>query len=296
MIVRNRRKNESLLGRLFGSAPSRLTQTSSAASTVIAPQQFKLELLKEVYRSDRRPTRREFGLIRVVSQRSNKPRLEISDEIIEAFQGRMRVADSIGWYDSSLAILLPETDKEGTSLVANSIASIAMARGLSVDTEISIYPWDDELIALSDELKLLALREDANDDEDSNDDEDGDDRTPKNGVASNPSSLKEALSGSSGPAPITSVKSNAGQVVHAKHAFVKSQATPWSKRAIDISCAGAGLLVLSPVLIAAAVAIFARARMASRLGSINFERWWLTRKPNRPSFAATVSRMGRRSN
>ena len=40
--------------------------------------------------------------------------------LIDEFQDRLRVSDSIGWYRMKLAVLLPETDLEGATLVCNS--------------------------------------------------------------------------------------------------------------------------------------------------------------------------------
>ena len=151
MIIRTRRNSESLLGRIF-----RSTAPCSERSEVLDEVQFQRELLKEIYRSDRRIANREFGLIRVIFQGHDSQDIEIDGGVLEAFRNRLRVTDSIGSYDASLAVLLPETDKEGTLQVANSIADIASQSKLSVETEVSVYPWDDELVSLSGELKLLA--------------------------------------------------------------------------------------------------------------------------------------------
>ena len=54
MIVRKRRKHETLFGRIFAKTPR---QTMDAG--LLSDAQFHQELLKEMYRSDRRPKNRD---------------------------------------------------------------------------------------------------------------------------------------------------------------------------------------------------------------------------------------------
>lgn len=247
MIIRTRRKNESLIGRLFGSAAN-----GPGPASLFDEQQFQFELLKEIYRSDRRASDREFGLIRMIFQDQNEPHIELDDQVLEAFRNRLRVTDSVGCYDSSLAFLLPETDKEGALRVANSLAEIAMHANLSVDTEVSIYPWDDELIALSDELKRLANKT-KSDDGGPGEDDPGADGSGDNHAGQ----ISKSSNGSKPAAKGKTVQCERfdGDIVFARHPFVRSFPTPWWKRAVDITCSGTGLLILSPVFVAAAVAI-----------------------------------------
>lgn len=96
MIVRNRRKNETLVHRIFGSSTRRFSTKQFALADFLDEEQFQFELLKEIYRSDRRPTTREFGLVRVVFQGADKNRTEVDDHIMTAFRQRLRVTDSVG--------------------------------------------------------------------------------------------------------------------------------------------------------------------------------------------------------
>ena len=249
MIIRTQRKNESLIGRILGSV-----SPCSAPSDFLNEVQFQRELLKEIYRSDRRAADREIGLIRVIFQRQYQSHIEIDDGILEAFRNRLRVTDSIGWYDASLAVLLPETDKEGTLQVANSIAAIALQSNLSVETEVSVYPWDDELVVLSDELKVLAG--DKKHDSDGFDDEDG-----HNGQPHDESTLPSNTHRSTGrpPSPAggkpVQCQRNAENVMFSRHSFVRPVPTPWWKRTVDVVGSSIGLLILSPVFLIVAIAI-----------------------------------------
>jgi len=238
MIIRTRRKNESLIQRIFGR-----TGGQEFSPQVLSEAQFRHELAKEVFRSDRRVTRRQFGLIRVLFKDLKDPAdKELDPELLSQLRKRLRVADSIGWYQSNLGFLLPETEKDGTLACANDLTEIALGLGYEVDTEVSIYPDDDELISLADEIKP------------GDSDQDSDPVNKSHADWSKSSNLESVEQGNGdGPTAISRVKM-------AKHAFVKTHATPFWKRTIDIFGAGAGLLVLSPLFLVAAICIKATSR------------------------------------
>jgi len=227
MMIRTRRKNESWIRRLTGRI-----KRPQALPVVLSEDQFRIELAKEVYRSDRRLTNREFGLIRILMSNSE----EIEMKVLEAFRDRLRVTDSVGWYDSNLAILLPETDKEGTLACANLLAALGIDEGLEFDTEVSIYPIDDELIALADELKI------------------GGDVDEEGSSGTGGPHANWSGNGKNG-SDKESANTNSLKIKCTKHAFVRPLPTPWWKRTIDIVGAGFGLVCLSPVFLVAAVAI-----------------------------------------
>jgi lipopolysaccharide/colanic/teichoic acid biosynthesis glycosyltransferase len=267
MIIRNRRKHESLIWRIFRRRDTQLPNSG----LVLDPLLFRTELVKEIYRSDRRSSGREFGLIRMIFQLDlDEQPAELVNSIVKGFRSRLRITDSIGWYDASLSFLLPETDKNGTLDVANSLAEIALREDLLVDTEVSIYPWDDELIALADELKVLA------------DSDHRDGPTPPPGgsgssfdsvgnearslaFSADPSRNRPILTSGTSPTKTSPTKTSPSEtsgtkslslrVAESRHAFVKSYPTPWWKRSIDVLGASCGLLFLSPVFVAAAIAI-----------------------------------------
>jgi lipopolysaccharide/colanic/teichoic acid biosynthesis glycosyltransferase len=235
MIIRSRRKNESLLRRFFKG------KTLPTKSEFLTSEQFHLELLKEMYRSDRRQANRDLAIVRLLV---SNPQLDamIESDAMSLVSGRLRISDSIGWYDSSLAVLLPETGKDDALVVANSIAKIVEQEGFKVDTEVSIYPWDDDLVSLADELKSgFSNESDFDNDEDSGDP----DRTQSSQPSANGSDSLKAVEASL----------QSSSVLMSRYDFVKSHKTPWWKRAVDVVFSGCGLIALSPVLIGAAVAI-----------------------------------------
>lgn len=237
MIIRSRRKSESLIQRIFGRAGK-----DKFSQQVLNEGQFRHELAKEVFRSDRRVTRRRFGLIRVIFKKleDSPGPVELEPEMLNEFRDRLRISDSIGWYESNLGFLLPETEKEGTLCCANDLTAIAMAHGHEVDTEVSIYPDDDGLISLAEEIS-------------SGDSEDHPSINPPHADWSKSNDLQSSVSNGS---PKSLGEANVdSHVKMTKHAFVKSVPTPVWKRAIDITGSGAGLLVLSPLFLFAAVAI-----------------------------------------
>jgi lipopolysaccharide/colanic/teichoic acid biosynthesis glycosyltransferase len=235
MIIRSRRKNESLLRRFFKG------KTLPTKSEFLTSEQFHLELLKEMYRSDRRQANRDLAIVRLLV---SNPQLDamIESDAMSLVSGRLRISDSIGWYDSSLAVLLPETGKDDALVVANSITKIVEQEGFKVDTEVSIYPWDDDLVSLADELKSgFSNESDFDNDEDSGDP----DRTQSSQPSANGSDSLKAVEASL----------QSSSVLMSRYDFVKSHKTPWWKRAVDVVFSGCGLIALSPVLIGAAVAI-----------------------------------------
>ncbi len=232
MIIRTRRKSESLIQRFFGRAAKQ-----QFSPQLLSEEQFRHELAKEVFRSDRRVTRRQFGLIRMIFRSSLDSGVTEFDPLFHSeIRKRLRISDTVGWYESNLGFLLPETEKDGTLACANDLTEIALRHGLQVDTEVSIYPDDDELISLADEIRTHG--------------------------GQSPIPLSHA--DWSKPSNLDSVENRANDYISGepesrvrmtKHAFVISHATPRWKRVIDIVGAGGGLLILSPLFLAAAVGI-----------------------------------------
>ena len=245
-MIRTRRKHESLMGRFVGLKPR-----TGAPAEFLDESRFQTELLKEIYRSDRRQSGRDFGLIRLIFRDQDQRRIEFDPDLCEAFRYQLRITDSIGYYDSSVAFLLPETNKEDALQVANSIADIAFHSNMSVDTEVSVYPWDDQLIVMANELRNFSAPD--------HHDSDG----PDVPVGPNGRSAPGSVDNGSAPRGLignplgktVQCERMAGNVSQAKHSFVRSQSTPWWKRTVDILCSCLGLLVLAPVFILAAAAI-----------------------------------------
>ena len=118
---------------------------------VDSKEEFQWELAKEISRSNRRQQTREFSLVHLSTPDEMQPS-GISPSMIDAFRKRVRISDTIGWHSSNLAVLLPETDRSGAALVANDLVKLGQRHGLQLDSAIYVYPWDDRLISLSNEI------------------------------------------------------------------------------------------------------------------------------------------------
>ena len=243
MIIRTRRRNESLIQRIFGRA-----KKQSYSPQVLSEEQFRHELAREVFRSDRRVTRRRFGLIRLLfKDPQGSGTVELDTDLLNELRERLRISDSIGWYQSNLGFLLPETEKDGTLSCANDLAKIALGHGLKVDTEVSIYPDDDELISLAGEIR------------ENDSDQDHPTSNPPHADWSKSSNYDSVDRNGEKPAEGGGADSSSA-VKMTKHSFVRSYKTPVWKRAIDIVGAGSGLLILFPVFLITAIGIKATSR------------------------------------
>ncbi len=250
-MIRNVRTRSTRLGRMFRRIKP------AGAEIVLTDDQFRTELKKEVYRSDRREFARDLGLVRLKTDAIDD--LFFDSSSFSAVLDRLRISDTIGWYQGDLSILLPESDRDGTLKVANEITSLLADSGVRVDAEVSTYPFDDELVALADEVRAMCgeVDNDSEEDDDDNDPFTGGRRDGRHrGV---PSAKSKNFSGPQGQEDGQKEEvlafHEAGNVQVTKHRFVPVTRTPWWKRGVDIVGAGAGLIVLSPLLAAAAISI-----------------------------------------
>jgi len=318
MSLLARRKNESLLKRVLHAF------TPAAEPGLVQSQDaFQLELAKEISRSNRREQQREFALLHFSAGDGSKDS-SLSSSMLESFQQRIRISDTLGWHSSTLAVLLPETDRVGAKLVAGDLVQLAARHDWNVKSDIYVYPWDDKLISISNEIAQSVENSDsdstngkpprpgATDFTDgfervhsyhngqfehgqvSGSNFNGNGRRSSNGNGfSDGSAIDGAEMGSVQMVERTdlpSIDENNGLSMHAtavaqprvkrrskriqrealppavearlnevassiSTAVIPELSTPWWKRTIDIVGAGAGLIVLSPVLLAAAVAI-----------------------------------------
>lgn len=276
-MLRKLRARNRHLGRMFQN------MKSPGAEIVLTAAQFQSELAKEVYRSDRRDFGREFGLIRLRPKAAN-----LTINYIEVFEspdfgqvlGRLRITDSIGWHKESLAILLPESSHDGTLVLANEIVKILSNSRWQFVAEVSTYPVDDELISVADEIQELSKNWPAREP----DDESGDDHfldgrrdsdhqgvgkphaeafasfNPSHGDTGRESWGASATAVAERPQALHGLEKSRtlqldAAVVEKRHRFLQSVKTPFGKRAIDIAGASLGLVVLSPVLVFAVMAI-----------------------------------------
>ena len=262
-------------------------QTAPAAkpgTDVLEASEFMFELLKEIHRSDRRRRDKEFGLVRLIFRNSNADSFP-ETSAFQACIDRLRITDCCGWYDGKLAFLLPETDRNGSLTVANDVTRICVDHEIEVDTEVSIYPQDDELISTADEVRFPPM--DDSDDfqhefpfemiEESNSsdwvDITAEEERVDYGHFGPPGPHANLMVKDVGNRPMVSSVPRKpklyccarGQVTETKIRFIPAFTTPWWKRVIDIGGSALGLVMLSPVFLAAAVAI----KLSSR-GSIFF--------------------------
>lgn len=275
MIIKTRRKNESLLKRLFRRAtPHHVSKTNGQ---VLPQEMFEAELVKEAFRSNRRRTDREFALVTFNFSDYQATDRKLAS-LISGFRSRLRISDVVGWFDLQLAVLLPETKKAGAMLVANQLSAISADHGIQVESHVAIYPWDDNLVAVTEELKAGSDYADDKFHDDSDDDNDHHtggnyQRTDQphhrfesngdfnNGDFNNGSSAMSVAVEvkqleSVRPAKRSSEISLSKAVQGTGHTIqILNDKTPIWKRAIDIVGSGAGLLLLTPVFAAAAIAI-----------------------------------------
>ena len=281
-MIRSSRTRSRRLGRIFR------RMKPPGAEIVLSETQFRAELKKEIYRSDRRESGRELGLI-WIKPKSNK----VSIDPVKLFEspefgqtlGRLRITDSIGWYQGSLAVLLPESGRDGTLVLANQIIEL-LSVSWDVVAEVSTYPMDDELISVAYEIRGLSSE---TPDDDSNvesgDDFFNDERhdsahrklfKPHTTKFSTNDDSHSRESGndfwSSGATVVAEPRVDRSRqrrservaanfrVIEKQRRFLPSVATPIWKRAIDIAGAGLGLVMLSPVLVSAAVMIKATSK------------------------------------
>jgi lipopolysaccharide/colanic/teichoic acid biosynthesis glycosyltransferase len=230
---------------------SRITPPAGHRS-IVSPRQFQAEIDKEIHRADRRGLNPEFALI-LLDFNDHKVKDQQLNFLVDAFQERLRVSDTLGWHEMKLAILLPETDRRGALLVSDSLVELAKTSNIEMEATVSIYPWDDRLNGASTRPAHEPF----------------DDRI-NHGVASEGS--EESLEGGSepmlfdggaatatlappkivvAPKPRSAFTGGTGE----KILFAQSLETPKWKRAIDMAGAGLGLVFLSPFLLGAAIAI-----------------------------------------
>lgn len=263
--------------------PRSSLRKSAGAGGVLPSDQFQAELSREIDRSNFRSEKRDVGLIRM-RFREFSPAKFPETEAFGQCVARLRVNDLVGWYDSTISFLLPECDRDGTVVVANELTQICIDSGMTVDADVSIYPMDDDLISLANELQpgyRPIDEEEWKATEESSDSltavdngvgegswsgaEPGEDQVERFDLPHSSNHLAMHRSGNSGSvalvneqiaaSPAELFTSSQGRVRLMRHRFILSKPTPWWKRGIDILGAGTGLLLLSPVFLIAAVAI-----------------------------------------
>ena len=249
-MIRNVRTRNTRLGRMFRRIKP------AGAEVVLSDEQFQRELKKEIYRSDRREVARDLGLVRLKTDAFDNEFFKSAS--FAAMVDRLRISDTVGWYQGDLSILLPECDRDGVLQVANDVTRLLLADELQVDSEVSTYPFDDELVSLAEEVRALAgeAKRDSERNDDDNDPLSGGRRDSRHrGVPAAKSKAFASPDDKGSKNKEVLAFQAAAKVQETKHRFVPITRTPWWKRGIDIAGASAGLTLLSPMLLVAAVSI-----------------------------------------
>lgn len=219
MIVRRRapwRVVWDFLRAWFSTSDTRLPELPVASASA-----FERSIAQEIARCQRRPGLLEFGVVRLPFDW--RQHVAAAHRLVRLLNERLRITDELGWWDDTLSVLLPDTDRAGTHVVANWIEESGRELGLTIDSEIVMYPWDDAVGGKTREIWETA---------------------PSKVLANPPHYPPEgaradhALRGAALPAicrPIDSM--------------------PYWKRLTDLVGAGLGLVLLAPVFVVLAILI-----------------------------------------
>ena len=202
----------------------------SDSAQIFSEDRFRNEMQKEKSRIDRRAVQCEFSLILVNGLTAAT--LSKNSELLVRFQKRMRITDCLGWCESKFGILLPETGRQGSEVLAADFCELAAEYGLKVETDILVYPDDDDVVRGSIEFQDFQF---------SNADHD---------IESGGESENDADSASRSDLAMQTVSDELRESV-----FRTTCPTPLWKRAVDVLGSSIGLVLLSPVFAVAAIAV-----------------------------------------
>lgn len=217
---------------------------------------FRRLIRQETARCMRRPRRHEFAIVQIAVLGELKSFLKQTNAALRELRRRARITDEFGWWDGHLAILLPETGREGSLYVMNRIEEEFGRRAIPIELSLFVYPWDDLISRRSGELD--SIENDSSEQIDALiiDPPSGDGNAPvgsfnqpphflnggerqANALLTEPE-IKTSEVKSIGIAPIKPIK-------NIERVF--SQGTPWWKRTIDLLGATILLIVLFPLML-----------------------------------------------
>lgn len=225
MIIKKEVRKSTWLERIRGMLGRKGVRASR--SGVLDSASFETAMRKEISRCDRRAMRREFALLILKTEGMVGP---IIERLLTLVQDRVRFTDELGIWRGEYCLLLPETDAPGAETLARDLREIAAKVSINLQTETQVYPWDDRIASRSDELV-------------------------------------DGVSSAIGEQELKSDRIAAGEAVveepdlarralfSGDREIISSAPTPLWKRSFDIVSSAAGLLVLSPLLLGAALAI-----------------------------------------
>lgn len=123
---------------LLGFFPSRSNLLNRHA---VLDQQQLSALVK---RERMRMLRRGIGFCLLLFQRPEPVEFHALEKLLIEFRDRLRITDDLGVLEHQLVVVLPDTDREGGKLVANDLLLIARRLSLDLDCELVCDESDDE--------------------------------------------------------------------------------------------------------------------------------------------------------
>ncbi len=234
MSFKSRRRRNGLLQRFR----SRSQAWNMWPLPILGQEQFELAIAKERCRAERRDL--TFCIVRFDSTAEEPLSAPVLASVAQAFRQRLRITDEIGNFRNSLAVLLPETIPSQAAMVANDLTRIATELGAQLASDIFSWPVPDDGVPANgpraDESVEGALNSAL-------------------GQRVDPGHEGDRLNGSVAMAQHRRTRQASGQAnVHVRPLDF-SLPTPAWKRALDIAGSLAGLTLLSPIFLAAGVAI-----------------------------------------
>jgi lipopolysaccharide/colanic/teichoic acid biosynthesis glycosyltransferase len=208
---------------------------------MLTPEQMNIAIQRESARADR--SGGEFAL--VLFRIRNRDRASLSTmRLARTLLGRIRATDDIGWYDDDhLGVLLPDTSAAGAWRFADAVCGLASQRTHRPLCSVYSYPtkWftDDEAPATP------LLRNESNNNGNGHN---------GNGTANGDGryAVRNLI-----PYFLDGVKAGLEQPPSAVHRLetLLVRPLPWWKRAIDVVGAATGLVLATPIMLAAALVI-----------------------------------------
>lgn len=236
--------------------------------SVVSPAEFRRTVLRERARSDRNGGSLALVLVDGGSDRQLSDALESWAPVLAA---RVRCTDVVGWFDTqTLGVVLPDTDHEGALVVIRQLRSKLPPEAAKAHWRILVHPEHtagrdektpaDAAQAGGDPLDLLRAPARPSRLPETESDADGRDVGAGSFGASAPTGTlvrsRRGMSSRVQNAESGTFKAvEVGQVEVAPLRSVLLTPTPPLKRAVDIVGAAVALILLSPLMLAAAVAV-----------------------------------------
>lgn len=196
----------------------------------MSESEFALAISKERARCDRRPHDRAFVLIVLYVEELIAAEKKLL-HLCSTMSSRLRITDEIGWQDGNLCFLLPETHREGGEQVAIELNQRCFELDLKLDSQVLVYPDDDDIASKSYELE-----------------------SQFDTVDVQPPTVDESAESLESDSPQPVNESNE-PVQNSNCSITQSIPTPFWKRSLDVIGAAFALIVCSPLFILATLAI-----------------------------------------